>query len=69
MRLEDKREFVKAFVSSEVGRDLFESAEGIVESNIKKAQDQNSLDYLSRSKGNREIIELFTNILRTEGKE
>lgn len=70
MKLEDKREFYKSFFKgTEAGRELFQQMKAIERDNVTKAQDNNSLDYLSRSKGNREVIDLVLNVLRTEGKE
>ena len=69
MNLEDKREFYNSFFrGSAPGRELIEQMEAVELANIRGAQDKNSLDYLSRSKGNREIIDLIQNVLRTDGK-
>ena len=68
MRLEDRREAFKSFfLGMEAGKELMELMKSVEQNNVAKAQDANSLDYLSRSKGNAEIIALVEDVLRTEG--
>lgn len=51
------------FKDSEAGRYYVEQLMGILDSNIDKAQNQNSLDFLSRSRGNKEAFDLFDNVI------
>lgn len=68
MTLQDQVNMYKSFFEgTEAGKELLERMEAVEKDNVVKAQDKNSLDYLSRSKGNREIIDLVLNVLRTEG--
>lgn len=67
MNLDDKRSFYKSFFKGTVaGQELLSQMEAVELENISKAQDTNSLDFLSRSKGNREVIDLILNVLKTE---
>lgn len=66
MKLPQIRDAYKQFFTSEAGKLFLETGERFVESNIRRAQDTNSLDYLSRSKGNKEILDLIANVLNTE---
>lgn len=65
--LEQKRNaFKQFFLNTEAGSDFMQSLNDLIDSNTDKARDTNSLDYLSRSKGNQEALELITNVLNTE---
>jgi hypothetical protein len=67
MNLEDKREAYKSFFKGmKAGQQLMEAMLAVERDNVKKAQSENSLDYLSRSKGNAEMIALVENVLNTE---
>lgn len=56
------------FVKSEVGQDFVSLLKDFERANITNAQKNNSLDYLSRSKGNREVLDLIENTLNSERK-
>lgn len=56
------------FRTTEAGHEFISDAMKIIDSNINKAMDTNSLDYLSRAKGNREILDLINNVLKSEVK-
>lgn len=47
------------FISSEAGQNFMNRLTQITESNLAKATDNNSLDYLARYKGNREALEII----------
>lgn len=65
--LTDRRNAYKAFfLNSEAGKALVEQIYAVIDSNVGKAMDTNSLDHLSRAKGNREIVDLIDNVLKTE---
>lgn len=67
MKLTDQREAYKAFfVNNENGKAFFRQAQEVMEGNLTKAMSANSLDYLSRAKGNREVLDLIDNVLKTE---
>jgi hypothetical protein len=53
-----KRAYHAFFVLSEAGQDYMKRLTQITESNLSKATDTNSLDYLARYKGNREALEI-----------
>ena len=69
MTLKQRRDAYKQFfLNTDAGRDLLEQAKRQESENVHKAQNTNSLDFLSRSTGNREVIDLIENVLKTEGK-
>jgi hypothetical protein len=47
------------FIHSEAGQDFMKRLTQITESNLSKASDDNSLDYLARYKGNKEILQII----------
>jgi hypothetical protein len=47
------------FKDSEAGQDFMKRLSQILESNLGKATDQNSLDYLARYKGNKEALQII----------
>lgn len=69
MKLADQREAYKAFfVNNENGVAFYTQALAVMRGNIDRAQDDNDMQFLSRSKGNKEILDLIDNVLKTEGK-
>lgn len=69
MTLQQQRDAYKQFfLKTDAGQEFMKSAFGVIDANVGKAMDTNSLDYLSRSKGNREIIDLIDNVIKTEVK-
>lgn len=56
------------FIQSEVGQDFMKQLRQLEKANIRTAQSNNSLDYLSRSTGTREVIDLIENALNSERK-
>lgn len=67
MKLQEVRSAFKVFFTdNEIGKALMKQAQDLANSNLAKAMDTNSLDYLSRAKGNQEIIDLINNVLKTE---
>lgn len=69
LSLEQRRSAYKQFfLNTDAGRELLEQAKTLESNNVHKAQNANSLDFLSRSTGNREVIDLIENVLNTEVK-
>lgn len=67
MTLKEQRNAYKSFfLSNEAGKEYLKQLRDIHERNIAKAQKDSSLDYLSRSAGNREALDLIENVLITE---
>lgn len=69
MTLKQRRDAYKQFFSnSEAGQEFIKDVLKLIDRNVNTAMDDNSLDYLSRSKGNREVFDLIDNVLKTEVK-
>lgn len=54
-----KRAYHAFFVQSEAGQDFMKRLTQITDSNLSKATDENSLDFLARYKGNREALQII----------
>ena len=69
MTLQAQRDAYKQFfLKTEAGQEFIKSAMSVVDRNINHAMNENDLDHLSRAKGNREIIDLIDNVIKTEVK-
>lgn len=64
-----QRDFNAFFVESETGADLLKRMGEAHKSNLSKAQDEESLKYLSRAKGNQELLNMIINVLKGEVKK
>lgn len=56
------------FVDSPAGKDFITRMTAKTESNLDKAAEQNSTDYLARYKGNKEIADIIEQTIAYEGK-
>lgn len=69
MSLKLKQNAYKGFFEqNEHGIELYERMQLILKQNRDRADDTSSITFLDRSKGNREIIELIDNVIRSEVK-
>jgi len=51
------------FYKSDAGQFFVQQLMAVIDRNVGKAMDTNSLDHLSRAKGNREVVDLFDNVI------
>lgn len=58
-----KNAYKTFFIDSEAGKDFMKRAGLKTDSNLSKAIDDNSLDFLARYKGNRELLEIIEQTL------
>lgn len=54
------------FIDNDAGRYFIEQLQNLRDSNTDKARKENSLDFLSRSTGNQEALDLISNVLNNK---